>query len=60
MRPHTWSDRESSARMVALNQRPIRRDGSVVVYWAQNAMRGVDNEALNAAIALGEIGRAHV
>ncbi len=30
------------------------RTGSCVVYWAQNAHRGVDNEALNAAIALGD------
>jgi deoxyribodipyrimidine photo-lyase len=30
------------------------RDGECVVYWAQNGLRGTDNEALNAAVALAD------
>ncbi|MFN0071665.1 MAG: deoxyribodipyrimidine photo-lyase, partial [Chloroflexota bacterium] len=54
MRPHNWTDWLSSERMVALNDQQILQSGSAVVYWSQNAHRGVDNEALNAAIALGD------
>jgi len=53
-RPYVWEDWLHSARMVPLNDRRLAGPGSCVVYWAQNAHRGVDNEALNAAIALGD------